>query len=570
MITLGINPFSHDSSAAIVKDGVIIAASSEERFNREKHSAKIPVNAIRFCIDKAGLKDSNEIQEISLGFNFIRWQILWFLSSIGIFKLIPPSTREFIETGDNHIFNLLKNIYNIVDTHDFIRNTLKYKGKVAFHDHHDAHAASCYFPSSAYSAAIITIDGRGERASTRIYKASGTHLRRKFQINYPHSLGLLYTAITYHLGFLRNCDEGKVMGLSSYGDTSLVPTMKKVIQINPNGKFSLKLSYFDFWWNPYKGVSKKFEKEFGAPRVKKDPITSEHQNLAKALQVIIEETIVNLVKRAKKITGEDTLCLAGGVTLNSVTNGKIIESNIFKELFVYPAAGDDGIAVGAAFLSYYKYAKTHVVDSQNRSPYLGFTPSESEIIEALTKSNLTFTKESDIFTATAQLLADGKFVGWFQGAHEFGPRALGNRSILADPRDPTNKDKLNAKVKFRESFRPFAPSVLKKDASLYFKNCTEAPYMIITFDVIEEMKSIIPSVTHVDGTARVQTVSEDQNPEYFRLLSAFKRITGVSVLLNTSFNVMNEPIVCTPEQAINCFKNSGLDALAIGSYLVKK
>ncbi|MDQ3098616.1 MAG: carbamoyl transferase [bacterium] len=571
MITLGINPFSHDSSAAIVKDGIIVAASSEERFNREKHSAKIPINAINFCIKKAGIKNVNEIQEISFGFNFLHWRVLWLLDSIGLFKIIPVTTRTIIKNGDNHFFNLIKNIFNIIDTRYFIRNTLKYSGKVAFNDHHDAHAASCYFPSCAYSAAIITVDGRGEKASTRIYKASGIRIKRMLQINYPHSLGLFYTAITYYLGFLRNCDEGKVMGLSSYGDSSLAEKMRRVIAIKQNGKLKLNLKYFDFWWNPRRGVSEKFNGLFGLPRTKKDPITHIHENIAKAAQIILEDSVMNLVMKAKQITNEDILCMAGGVTLNSVSNGKVIESDIFKQVYMYPASGDDGIAVGAAFLSYYKYASNQITSSRNKSPYLGYETNEYEIIDALKSAGVIYSKEQNIYQKTAQLLADGKFVGWFQGAHEFGPRALGNRSILADPRNSENKDKLNAKVKFREGFRPFAPSILKENAPEYFRNCTiDSPYMIVTFDVLEEKKKIIPSVTHIDGTARVQTVTREQNQDYYELLKAFNMLTGVPVLLNTSFNVMNEPIVCTPQQAINCFLNSGLDAVVIADYLVIK
>ncbi len=561
MTTLGLNPFGHDSSAAIIKDGVILAASAEERFNRIKHSSRIPKEAIDFCLKQAGLDNINDVEEIALGFNFWHWKLIFTVLSPGISAWIPQRIKQQINQSSSHLVNILK-IYFL------LREELGYKGRITFREHHDCHAAACYFASQFNSAAIITLDGRGEKASTRIYHAQGTKITKKFEFLYPNSLGGFYSGITEYLGFMRNCDEGKVMGLASYGDDSFTGKMRQVL--NTKSLYKVDSSYFKSPHILELGMAKKFERIFGKKRNKKEEITEHHQNIAKAAQTLTEEAILNLVKKAKQLTGESNLCLGGGVALNSVTNGKIAESKIFDAHYIYPAAGDDGISVGAAFLAYYQQQTAKINDYHNRTPYLGYSASDPEIQKALEKAALLYTKPNNLYEATAKLLSDGKFIGWYQGAAEFGPRALGNRTILADPRKAEHKDLLNAKVKFREPFRPFAPSVLQEYAQEYFTDCIDSPYMIITYMVKENKIADIPAVTHVDQTARVQTVTQQQNERYYKLIQAFYKLTGVPVVLNTSFNVMNEPIVNTPEDAIRCFKGSGLDALVIGNYLIVK
>jgi carbamoyltransferase len=450
MIVLGIKPYGHDTSGAIVVDGKIVAAASEERFDREKHSRNFPLNAINYCLDVAKIKDINKIDEISIGFDYLK--LAFFLDFIGFFRYFPVYTKESFINGK---YQLQK----IVKTKRILRRKYGYRGKIKFLDHHDCHAASCFFPSGFHNATVMTLDGRGELTSTRIYKATGNSFKKVFQLNYPNSLGAFYSCITEYLGFRDNCDEGKVMGLAPYGDLSLVSKMRKVLIVDGNG-YQLNFDFFDFHRYPDRNVSSRFIDLFGLPRAKGKKINQRYKNIARATQVVLEEAVLRLAKRAKDLTKEDNLCLSGGVALNSVANGKIVESGLFKNVYIYPAAGDDGVSVGAALASYYACTNSSERPAGNQSPYLGCDYSGTEILKVLRKSELKFSNPKNLYIQAASLLVEGKCIGWFQGRFEFGPRALGNRSILIDPRKAENKDLVNSKIKFREPFRPFAPSVM--------------------------------------------------------------------------------------------------------------
>lgn len=561
MITLGIKPFGHDTGAAIVVDGKIVAATSEERFNREKHSRKFPHNAIKFCLEQAGIDNINQIDEISIGFDYLR--LIFHLDVVGFFKYFPDYTKESLVNG---VYQIKK----VFGTKRILRDEMGYKGPIKFLDHHDCHAAVAYYPSGFKDTAILTVDGRGELACTRIYQVEDNSFKKMFQLNYPNSLGAFYSCITEYLGFKDNEDEGKVMGLAAYGKNSLVRKMRKVLIVE-NGSYRLKHKYFDFPRFPDRNVSFEFVRLFGPPRKKGEEIIQRHKDIAKASQIVLEEAMVELAKHARNITGKRNLCLTGGVALNSVANGVIVRRKIFDSVYIYPAAGDDGICIGAALHSYYSCDNKRIYFKKNQSPYLGYSSSDKEILKAIKKYKLSYRKSKNICKDVAILLTKNKCVGWFQGRAEFGPRALGNRSIIVDPRKVKNKDLVNSKIKFREAFRPFAPSILQEYSEEYFEtNGIESPYMILAFDVKKDKRTIIPAVTHVDGTARVQTVNKKQNLKYWSLINEFYGLTGVPVVLNTSFNRMGEPIVNKPKEAIDCFMGSGLDALALGDYLIVK
>ncbi len=561
MITLGLKPFGHDSCAAIIVNGKIIAASTEERFNREKHSGQFPYSAIMFSLREAELRDINEIDEISIIFDY--WKLVRYLHIYGFFKFFPAHTRASFVNGSYQI-------RKIAAIKRILRKELNYRGRIKFLDHHNCHAAAVYYTSSFKHAAILTVDGRGERACTRIYSASGSEMSQLFQLDYPNSLGVFYAAITSYLGFKRDEDEGKIMGLASYGSTKLVKKMRKVL--NTKGKvYNLNLRFFEMQNNPRKDVSDEFIKLFGPRRAKNDPITQNHKDISRAAQELLGEAMLSLAKYAKELTGEDRLCLSGGVALNSVVNGQLLRENIFNKIYIYPAAGDDGACVGAALYSFHKRNNKLVFNRKNQTPYLGYASDDKEIVKAIKKYNLQHVRSNNISKDVAKLVADNKFVGWYQGRAEFGPRALGNRSIVVDPRKAENKDLVNSRIKFREAFRPFAPSALKDCAEEFFEtNEVESPYMILAFKVRNGKEKIIPAVVHVDKTARLQTVAKEQNKKYWSLINEFYKLTGVPVVLNTSFNRMGEPIVNTPEEAINCMLKSGLDAVALGDYLVIK
>jgi len=560
MKILGLN-VGHNSSAALLENGLIQAASEEERFNREKHSKAFPINAIKFCLNKCSTS-INEIDEITIGMDLMKRAKSRF--DFRFMESCPEIAKQAAEGA-------LGDINKRIGVEEALRKKLGYNGKITFLDHHDCHAAACYFPAEFNSAGILTIDGAGEKATTRIYHAKNSKIKKLLQIDFPDSMGLFYSLITNHLGFKIDSGEGKVMGLSSYGDDSLVDEMKKIVIIRKDKTYKLNKDYFNFSDTNINDFSNKFIKIFGEKREKGEKITKKHENIAKAAQVVLEEVLFNLIKLTKELTGEDNLCLGGGVVLNSVVNGKIVASKMFSDIYIYPASGDNGVAVGGAFHSYYLTEEDKIFYKENQCPYLGYEASEKEVIEALNEYNLKFSKPKNIYQETARLIVDNKILGWFSGRAEFGPRALGNRSILADPRNPKSKDILNAKIKFRESFRPFAPTILEEFADDYFETYGAlSPYMLLVFDVKQNKKSKVPSIVHIDDTARVQTINKIQNSRYWNLINEFYKISGVPVVLNTSFNRAGEPIVNTPKQAIEVFLGSGLDGIVIGDYIILK
>lgn len=490
MVILGIKDWGHDTNSAIVKDGKIIAASEEEKFDRIKHSGNFPTKSINFCLKRTSIS-INEVDEICVGMDWIRRAKSRF--DFNFSYTDPCLAKKAIQQASQDLRRSLK-------TKTILTGDLGYKGKISFLDHHDCHAAACYFSSKFKESAIITVDGAGEKAATRIYHAKGNEFKKLMQFNFPNSLGAFYSLITAHLGFKIDSDEGKVMGLAPYGDESLIKQIRKLVWTNKEGYYKLKSNLFNF---AKESFSEYFIRFIGSKRGKHEEIEKRHKDLAFATQKILEDAVVGLAKLAKKTTGCKYLCLGGGVALNSVANGKIVESGLFDDIFIYPASGDGGTSVGAALYSYYFKKREKVFYEENQSPYLGYSALRGEIIKTLKKYKLNYLKYENIEKETARLLSKNKIIGWFSGRTEFGPRALGNRSILADPRDPKNKDRLNAKVKFRESFRPFAPSVLEEFADEYFDMCgARSPYMILTFNVKSDKKHTIPAVVHIDNTRR--------------------------------------------------------------------
>ncbi len=602
MIILGISAFYHDSAAALIKDGEIIAAAQEERFTRKKHDESFPINAIRFCLDFAG-KSINEIDAVAFYDKpFLKFERLietyYSFAPGGFFsflKAMPVWIKEKI---------FLKKM--ITDKLNEIEKVNKKKLLLLFPEHHLSHAASAFYPSPFQSAAILTIDGVGEWSTTSLCKGEDKKISAISEIHFPHSLGLLYAAFTYYCGFKVNSGEYKLMGLAPYGEAGSDEVKKfieiiktKLIDIKEDGSFFLDQEYFRYATGLGMVNERAWLKLFGfVPRNPESAIGQVHCNLAFAIQSVTEEIIVKLAKEIKKITKADDLCLAGGVALNCTAVGKLDSEKIFKRIFVQPAAGDAGGAIGAALAAYHIYFDKerglpgNLMDGMKGS-YLGPAYSDNEIERLIRRYNSIaeyFDDEDDLLEKVAQLIAEGNVVGWHQGRMEFGPRALGARSILADARNPDMKKRLNLKIKFREGFRPFAPSVLKENAVEYFQLQDISPYMCMVKPVaathqkpmspgfgekswpekLTEVLSDIPSVTHVDYSARIQTVHSETNPKFKKLLEKFKRLTGCPVLINTSFNVRGEPIVNTPDEAYQCFMNTEMDYLIINSFLFDK
>jgi carbamoyltransferase len=561
MTTLGLKLYGHDSAAAIVLDGKIMAAISQERLDRKKHSGAFPFEAIFSCLETTGIRDINDVDEIVISFNYLKVAFLFDIPSF--FSLFPTHILETLGGAIRETRKYFMAWFRL-------RVKLGYRGRIRSYDHHDCHAAAAYYVSSFDNAAILTIDARGEYASTCIYAAQEANFSKQYQIKYPNSLGVFYLCITEYLGFKALEDEGKVMGLAPYGTTKLVNKMRKVLQVS-EGTFRFDPKYFEYSVFPFNRLTDYFLAQFGPARKKEEPINQRHKDVARAAQVVLEDALLELARHAKKETKSRNLCLSGGVALNSVANSRILRAGIFENIYIYPAAGDDGASVGAALLAYYRRGNKRVVDSSNQSPYLGPSSTDRDIMAAVDNKPVNYVLSERVIEDTSKLLAENKFVGWYQERAEFGPRALGNRSILASPLIAENKDLLNARVKFREPFRPFAPAVLEEAANDYFEmQGVLSPYMILAFPVSKDKIDVIPAVTHIDRTARVQTVSKHSNLNFWMLIRAFERQTGVPVLLNTSFNVMGQPIVNTPDQAISCLLDTGLDAVVIGNYIITK
>ncbi|MEZ5043076.1 MAG: carbamoyltransferase [Saprospiraceae bacterium] len=601
MKILGISAFYHDAAAAIIEDGNIIAAAQEERFTREKHDASFPINAIKYCLDYTGCNIDDLAAIVFYDKPLLKFERL--LETF--YSYAPQGWARFIQAipiwSKEKLF--LKKI---------IREALKAlapspsKGipNILFSEHHLAHAASAFYPSPFKEAVILTIDGVGEWATASICRGNDKKIQILKELRFPHSVGLFYSAFTYFLGFRVNSGEYKLMGLAPYGNPTGKQTQAFVelikshlVDIKPDGSIYLNQQYFTYSTKDRMLDDQQWEKLFGFPkRAAADQFEQHHANLAIAIQMVTEEIVLKMAKEAKELTGVNALCLAGGVALNCVANGKLLAEGLFEHLYIQPAAGDAGGAIGAALSAYHMHFDQKRIISKPdgmSGAYLGPEYSYLEIEKLARKYDAPFHRYDDfdaLAKVTATLLNQGQVIGWFQGRMEFGPRALGNRSILGDPRSPEMQRHMNLKIKFRESFRPFAPSVLAEDADQYFDLSIPSPYMLLVRQIQDQLKktvpadyneypvhdklyverSNIPAVTHVDFTARIQTVHKETNPRFHALLSHFKVQTGLGMLINTSFNVRGEPIVCSPDDAYQCFLRTDMDTLVLGDYLFKK
>lgn len=554
MNIVGVSAFFHDASCCVIHDGKLIAAAEEERFSRLKHDASIPKMAFRYCLNEAGLAIS-DIDALAF------YEDPWRKSARQIWSLLadPALTPRLFEKIDPE------------RPEREIRNVLGYEGPLEYVDHHHSHAASSYYFSGFEDAAILTVDGVGEWETSTYGKAEGSELTICDQICFPDSLGLLYTALTTYLGFAANDGEYKVMGLASYGKPAYVRQIEEIIQPDTQGKFSLNLRYFDFLSTDHMYTGDLCDLFGEPPRSRDAEVKDFHRDLACSLQRVLESTLLHQVRHLHKLFPSRNLCMAGGVALNCVANAFVLREGPFKKLFVPPAAGDGGGSIGAAAAIYSSRCRGVSRVQPMCHAYLG-PAFHSRDIESLLKSagfeaaDYRGCDESELQFAVAERLAAGQIVGWFQGRMEYGPRALGSRSILADPRRPEMRDRINSMVKRREEFRPFAPSVLEDRASAHFDLDHPSPFMLEISQVRSSLP--LPAITHVDGSARVQTVTLEQHPRYARLLLAFETLTGCPVLLNTSFNMRDEPIVCTPIDALICFLRSKLDALVMEDFVV--
>jgi carbamoyltransferase len=586
MNILGISAFYHDSAACLVQDGKIVSAAQEERFTRKKHDSAFPENAIRFCLQGSGLEGKD--------LDFVAFYDKPFLKFERILETYlayaPVGIRSFMKAIPMWIKQKLW-------IKELIRSKLGYEGKILFPEHHESHAASAFFPSPFQQAAFLTIDGVGEWPTTTYGIGKDNKVRILAEICFPHSLGLLYSAFTYYTGFRVNSGEYKMMGLAPYGEpacTDLI--LRELIDLKEDGSFKVNMKYFDYGAG-LTMTNAKFDQLFGGPpRGPESPLTQRHMDVARSMQEVTEEIMLRMVRHLHKETGQRHLCLAGGVALNCVGNGRILREGPFENIWIQPAAGDAGGAVGAALLVWYQYLNNgRVADGRKdfqQGSYLGPEFDRAYIKDYLERNKIPYTlvPDEDIADRVADLIAGENVVGWFQGRMEFGPRALGSRSIIGDARSPKMQETMNLKIKFRESFRPFAPSVTQERVSDYFEIDRESPYMLLVAPVRKEfrkesseedrkrtgldklrvVRSSIPAVTHVDHSARIQTVNYEHNPLYHKMISRFDEKYGCPVIINTSFNVRGEPIVCTPDDAYLCFMRTNMDYLLVGNYLIDK
>ncbi len=611
MHILGISAYYHDSAACLVRDGEIVAAAQEERFTRKKHDHDFPARAVEFCLRQAGIT-GEQVDYVA----FYDKPLLKFERLLETYiDYAPRGIRSFLMSMPLWLREKLW-------IREQVAQHASYKGKVLFTEHHESHAASAFFPSPFESAAVLTMDGVGEWATSSYGYGKGNELHLLAELRFPHSLGLLYSAFTYYTGFKVNSGEYKVMGLAPYGEPRYVQMiLDELVDLREDGSLRLNMKYFNFA-HGLTMTNRRFDELFGgAPRKAESALTQREMDLARSVQDVTEEAMLRMARHAHKVTGEKNLCLAGGVALNCVGNGRILREAPFENVWIQPAAGDAGGSLGAALSVWYQYlghardvetmrgcgtssvSGSDSSDGDNnsnavlhadgmRGSYLGpaFTNEEIEAFLSTTGANFRRVNHAELAEIVARLLADEKIVGWFQGRMEFGPRALGARSILGDPRSPRMQSQMNLKIKYRESFRPFAPSVLRERVADYFELDADSPYMLLVAPVREHLRremtgaeenlfgieklnvtrSTLPAVTHVDYTARVQTVRREDNALYYDLLAAFERLTGCAVLVNTSFNVRGEPIVCTPEQAYTCFMRTEMDCLVVGDFVLLK
>ena len=594
MYILGISAFYHDSAACLLREGEIIAAAQEERFTRKKHDASFPHYAIQYCLEKANITASQIDSVVFYEKPFVKFERL--LETYLAFapkgfasfsKAIPLWIKDKLFQKSLLVRELKTRLGKDVNWHE----------RLLFSEHHLSHAASAFYPSPFESAAVLTLDGVGEWTTASLAIGEGKNLTVIKEIHFPHSLGLLYSAFTFYTGFKVNSGEYKVMGLAPYGTPKYAEIIKeKLLKIASDGSFQLDMSYFNYPTG-LTMTTKKFNTLFGGPPRKSEAdLTQKEMDLAASVQKVTEDIVIAIAKNIALETGQKNLCLAGGVALNCVVNGILLREKIFDKIWIQPAAGDAGGALGAALsvwhLHHLRGRKVSTARDAMKGAYLGPSFSTSEIEAELNKCGAKFQKyeEADLIERVALALTNGKAVGWMQGAMEFGPRALGARSIIADPRSPKMQKQLNLKVKYRESFRPFAPSILKEHVSEWFEHDSDSPYMLFVANIkadkrlamtVEEDKlfgtaklnvsrSLVPAITHVDYSARIQTVHSDTNPRYHSLISRFYEKTGCPIVVNTSFNVRGEPIVCTPTDAFKCFMGTELDALAVGDFLLLK
>ncbi|MEY8883229.1 carbamoyltransferase [Donghicola sp. XS_ASV15] len=594
MYILGISAFYHDSAACLLKDGVIIAAAQEERFTRKKHDPGFPHEAIKYCLQEAGITGKSIDNVVFYEKPFVKFERL--LETYLAFA--PKGFKSFRTSMPLWIKEkLFQKSMLTKELEETLGKDIKWRDRILFSEHHLSHAASAFYPSPFESAAVLTLDGVGEWTTTSLAIGKGKDLKVLKEIHFPHSLGLLYSAFTYYTGFKVNSGEYKVMGLAPYGEPKYADLIREnLILVAEDGSFQLDMSYFDYATG-LTMTNKKFDDLFGGPpRTSETELTQREMDLAASVQKVTEDIVLEIARGIAKETGEKNLCLAGGVALNCVANGILLREKIFENIWIQPAAGDAGGALGAALAVWYQDHATERKLSNDRDAmrgaYLGPDFEDFEIEHELLACGAKFHKMDDdgLIESVASALANEKAIGWMQGRMEFGPRALGGRSIIADPRSPVMQKQLNLKVKYRESFRPFAPSVLREHVGEWFEHDSDSPYMLLVADVQESKRrkmtaeedalfgieklnvprSSVPAITHVDYSARIQTVHEDTNPRYHAVISKFYDKTGCPLVVNTSFNVRGEPIICTPTDAFKCFMGTELDVLAVGNYFLVK
>ena len=560
MKILGISAFYHDSAAALVIDGRLVAAASEERFSRIKHDPEMPVNVVRFCLDRAGI-----------GINELDCVVFYDKPLTKFDRILTGYMATPVRSYRAFITALPVWLRRKLWVEHIIHKETGYEGEVLYLPHHLSHAAGTFYESPFDRAAILTVDGVGEWATASIGVGDNNHVRLVREMHYPHSVGLLYSAFTYYLGFMVNSAEYKVMGLAPYGEPVYADLIKdKLVKVHDDGSIHLNMKYFTFH-HSLTMTGKRFADLFGRPRrLSEEEIETFHRNVAASVQQVTEEIMIKMATHAREVTGLERLCLSGGVALNCKANGLLLKQGIFEDIYAQPASGDAGGAVGAALYAYYRLTG----DDKQFQPFFGVGPvyTGDEIRHFLDQHRIPYISGAaeELAAGLAEEVARGKIVALFDGAMEFGPRALGFRSIVADPRNNRMKEKINAAVKYREAFRPFAPAVLKERVSEYFDCDGTSPYMLFNFTVREDKRSAIPAVTHVDNSSRIQTVARYDNPVLYRLIEAFDAITGVPVVLYTSFNLRGHPIVNTPEEAFATFCSGGIDFLLIGSFLIDK
>lgn len=605
-VIVGISAFYHDSACCVIKDGEIICAAQEERFTRKKHDPSFPVNALKWCIQYAGVNKENLLSVVFYDKPLLKFERILetyyafapkglksFLTSMPVWIKEKVFLKKILRDSFNRCAEEVKSDARLEE------DTVK----VLFPEHHLSHAASAFFPSPFKKAAILTIDGVGEWATGSICRGNGNQIEKIKEIKFPHSLGLLYSAFTYYCGFKVNSGEYKLMGLAPYGDPDNAEVIKEkiyryLIDVKDDGSIWMNMNYFDYATGLKMVKEKEWEKIFGfPPRKYESEIDQIYCDMALAIQKITEDIVSKMANHAKELTGEKKLVLAGGVALNCVSNGKILMEGPFDDIWIQPAAGDAGGALGGAFSAWHiYYGNIRDADEETdkmKGSFLGPSYSNDEVESTLRKFNASYKKISDfdeLARTVAKLLAEGNVVGWFQGKMEWGPRALGARSILGDARNPDAQKHINLKIKYRESFRPFAPSVIEEDAEKYFKIKGNSPYMLLIAQVREELRkplpegywkmplreklyitrSTIPAITHIDFSARLQTVSKKTNERFWKLINSFKELTGCSVIINTSFNVRGEPIVMSPEHAYTCFMRTEMDVLVMEDFILYK